>query len=74
MKKFTAEDFRSLSALERIKLAQDILETIVEDDSSELSLEEMQLVKERYADYEKNPGVGVSFDEAKAMILSGKRP
>ncbi len=74
MSKFSAADVLELSVPERLKLVEDIWNTIADaPEALELTEEEKRLIDERLEACRKNPHAGSSWQEVYARITAGKK-
>ncbi|MBI4287322.1 MAG: addiction module protein [Chloroflexi bacterium] len=73
MKKITATDSLTLPISERIKLVEDIWDTIAsEAEAVELTEEEKRIIDERLDAYHKNPDLGSPWADVYKRILNRK--
>lgn len=71
-----AFDFHRLSIAERLELVEDIWDSIAADADAEalpVTDAERDLLDERLAEYDENPGAGASWPEVRARILGKRR-
>jgi putative addiction module component (TIGR02574 family) len=74
MSKFSAADVLELPVPERLKLVEDIWNTIADaPDALELTEEEKRLIDERLEAYRRNPQAGSSWQEVYARITARKK-
>ena len=74
MSKFTASDVLALPVVERLKLVEDIWNTIAEaPDALELTVEDKRLIDERLEACRQNPGAGSSLEEVIARITERRK-
>ena len=68
-----AYDINELLALpneEKISLANQLLETVEQDENEPLSKEEIKFLEERIAIDEQTPGEGLTWEEVKAKLTA----
>ena len=74
MSKFTASDVLELPVPERLKLVEDIWNTIADaPDALELTEEDKRLIDERLESYRQDPDAGSPWEEVYARITSRKK-
>jgi putative addiction module component (TIGR02574 family) len=64
---YNKEELLKLSIEEKLQLIEDLIASVneeEEDDEEEL----LSIAKERYEHYLKNPGAGISWEDAKKML------
>jgi putative addiction module component (TIGR02574 family) len=74
MSKFSAVDVLELPVKERLKLVEDIWDTIADSpEALELTPDDRQLLDERLKAREQNPSAGSPWEEVYARITSRQR-
>jgi putative addiction module component (TIGR02574 family) len=64
---YNKEDLLKLSVEEKLQLIEDLIASVKEEE--EVDEEELlSVAKERYEQYLKNPGEGISWEEARTML------
>jgi putative addiction module component (TIGR02574 family) len=74
-RRLTPDDIRALSVEERLQLIEELWNSLDDADSGALPLPDWhrEVVSERLAAYERDPGAGRPWDEVKGEILSHLR-
>ena len=74
MKRISVADVLELSISERLKLVEDIWDSIADvPESLELTEEDKRLIDERLESYRRDPNVGSPWEEVYARIISKKK-
>ncbi len=59
----TVNDDTKTTLLSEMLKAMDFVESVEVDDDSDFTAEELQMVEERWENYQRNPGSGKSWEE-----------
>jgi putative addiction module component (TIGR02574 family) len=70
MNRSLLEERLELTPAERIKLAEDLWDSIEPEEMSPLTTEQRQETERRYAEHVRNPGRASSWEDVKARLLA----
>jgi putative addiction module component (TIGR02574 family) len=68
MNKALWDELMKLSPSERIQLAQDLWDSIAEEEMPPLTPEQIEEIERRLAEHEKDPGRAVPWEEVRAQL------
>jgi putative addiction module component (TIGR02574 family) len=68
MNKALWDELMKLSPSERIQLAQDLWDSIAEEEMPPLTPEQIEEIERRLAEHEKDPGRAVPWEEVRARL------
>jgi putative addiction module component (TIGR02574 family) len=68
MNKALWDELMKLSPAERIQLAQDLWDSIAEEEMPPLTPEQIEEIERRLAEHEKDPGSAIPWEEVRARL------
>jgi putative addiction module component (TIGR02574 family) len=68
MNKALWDELMKLSPAERIQLAQDLWDSIAEEEMPPLTPEQIEEIERRPAEHEKDPGSAIPWEEVRARL------
>jgi putative addiction module component (TIGR02574 family) len=68
MNKALWDELMKLSPAERIQLAQDLWDSIAEEEMLPLTPEQIEEIERRLAEHEKDPGSAIPWEEVRARL------